>query len=135
LGAALTAPYRHRVLYGDTDQMGVVYYANYLRFAELGRNEYIRARGMPYREIEQRFRIHLPVVEANLKYSQPARYDDLLSIETEVAQVRRVSLEFRYRILRAADGVLLAAGHTVHACITFEGKPTRLPDQVVALLG
>ena len=125
----------HRVLYGDTDQMGVVYYANYLRFAELGRNEYIRTRGMPYRDIEQKFRIHLPVVEAQLKYLQPARYDDLLRIETEVADVKRVSLKFLYRIVRAADGSLLVSGHTVHACITFEGKPTRLPDEVVALLG
>ena len=125
----------YRVLYGDTDQMGVVYYANYLRFAELGRNEYIRARGMPYREIEQKFRIHLPVVEAQLKYAQPARYDDLLRIETEVSDVKRVSLRFLYRVRRAADGALLCSGHTVHACITFEGKPTRLPDEVVALLG
>lgn len=130
--SAVTATYR--VLYGDTDQMQVVYYANYLRFAELGRNEYIRARGMPYREIEQQFRIHLPVVEAQLKYAQSARYDDLLKIETEVADVRRVSLKFLYRILRAADEKLLVTGHTVHACITFEGKPTRLPDEVVALL-
>lgn len=125
----------HRVLYGDTDQMGVVYYANYLRFAELGRNEFIRARGMPYREIEQKFRIHLPVVEAQLKYAQPARYDDLLRIETEVTDVKRVSLKFVYRIVRAADEALLVSGHTVHACITFEGKPTRLPEEVVALLG
>ena len=125
----------YRVLYGDTDQMGVVYYANYLRFAELGRNEYIRAKGMPYKDIEQKFRIHLPVVEAQLKYAQSARYDDLLRIETTVDEVRRVSLRFNYRILRATDDGLLVHGHTVHACITFEGKPTRLPAEVVSLLG
>lgn len=124
----------YRVLYGDTDQMGVVYYANYLRFAELGRNEYIRARGMPYRDIEQKHRIHLPVVEAQLKYAVSAKYDDLLRIETEVAEVKRVSLKFLYRILRAADEKLLVSGHTVHACITFEGRPVRLPEEVAALL-
>ena len=125
----------YRVIYGDTDQMGVVYYANYLRFAELGRNEYIRAKGMPYRDIEQRFRIHLPVVEAQLKYAMSARYDDLLRIETTIDEVRRVSLRFNYRIVRATDEQLLVHGHTVHACITFEGKPTRLPAEVVSLLG
>jgi acyl-CoA thioester hydrolase len=124
----------YRVLYGDTDQMQVVYYANYLRFAELGRNEYIRQRGMPYKEIEQRFRIHLPVVEAQLRYAAPARYDDLLTIETSVGEVKRVSLRFDYRVLRAAEEKLLVHGHTVHACVTFEGKPTRLPDEVAALL-
>ena len=124
----------YRVIYGDTDQMEVVYHANYLRFCELGRTEYIRARGLPYKDIEQRFRIHLPVIEAQLKYVQPARYDDVLRIETTVAEVRRVSLRFEYRIVRAADEVLLVHGHTVHACIGFEGKPTRLPPEVLTLL-
>jgi len=124
----------YRVIYGDTDQMQVVYYANYLRFAELGRNEYIRAKGLPYKEIEQRFRIHLPVVEANLRYLHSARYDDLLRIETSIKEVRRASLTFQYRVCRAADDRVLVEGHTAHACITFEGRPTRLPEEVVSRL-
>jgi acyl-CoA thioester hydrolase len=124
----------YRVIYGDTDQMGVVYYANYLRFAEHGRNEYIRAKGMRYRDLEPQHRIHLPVVEAHLHYRQSARYDDLLRIETRVEQVRKVSLRFGYRILRSDDEVELVTGYTVHACITFEGKPTRLPEEIVLAL-
>src|SRR6185436_21096087 len=76
-----------RVIYGDTDQMGFVYYANYLRFFEAGRNEYLRAKGAPYREVEAELGIRLPVVEATVHYKAPARYDDLLVVETELAQV------------------------------------------------
>jgi acyl-CoA thioester hydrolase len=126
---------QYRVIYGDTDQMGVVYHANYLRFCEMGRNEFIRQRGLPYREIEARFRIHLPVVEMNVRYQQSARYDDVLRIETTLGELRRVSLRFEYRILRAEDGVLLCTASSTHACISFEGKPVRFPPEVVVLLG
>jgi acyl-CoA thioester hydrolase len=73
-----------RVIYGDTDQMGVVYYANYLRYFEAGRNEYLRANGVPYREIERELAIGLPVVTVHVEYSNPARYDDLLAVETSL---------------------------------------------------
>jgi acyl-CoA thioester hydrolase len=121
-----------RVIYGDTDQMGFVYYANYLRFFESGRNEYLRAKNAPYREVEAELRVRLPVVEALVQYKQPARYDDVLVVETALAQVRRASARFEYRVTRGDD--LLVTGHTVHACIGFDGNLVRLPESLVARL-
>lgn len=125
----------YRVIYGDTDQMGVVYYGNYLRYFEAGRNEFLRAKGARYRDLERELKIHLPVVEASVRYRQSARYDDLLRIETEVTEVRRASLRFAYRILREEDQRLLAEGETVHACVDLEQKPVKLPGRLVELLG
>jgi acyl-CoA thioester hydrolase len=121
-----------RIIYGDTDQMGFVYYANYLRFFEAGRNEYLRARGATYRDVEATHRIALPVVEAQISYKQPARYDDVLVVETELVKVGRASARFEYQVRRGDD--LIATGHTVHACIDGAGKVTRLPDELVARL-
>lgn len=125
----------YRVIYGDTDQMGVVYYGNYLRYFEAGRNEYLREKGARYRDVERKFVIHLPVVEANVRYRHPARYDDLLRIETEVTEVRRARLRFAYRIVREEGERLLAEGETVHACVDREGRPVKLPERLVELLG
>jgi acyl-CoA thioester hydrolase len=122
-----------RVIYGDTDQMGVVYYANYLRFFEAGRNEFIRTRGLRYRDFEQRFGLRLPVAEAHVGYRIPARYDDLLAVETSLAEVRRASARFEYRIVR--EGELLATGHTVHACVDLEGRIRRMPAELLERLG
>jgi acyl-CoA thioester hydrolase len=122
-----------RVIYGDTDQMGVVYYANYLRFFEAGRNEFIRARGLTYREVEGRFRLMLPVVEAQVAYRAPARYDDLVAVETSLADVRRASARFEYRIVRG--GEVLATGHTVHACVGLDGRVQRMPSELLQRLG
>ncbi len=122
-----------RVIYGDTDQMGVVYYANYLRYFEAGRNEYLRAVGARYRDIEARHGIRLPVVEAQVGYKMPARYDDLLLIETSLVAIGRASVRFEYRAMRATD--LIATGHTVHACIDCEGRVRKLPEEVMVQLG
>ena len=124
---------RIRVIYGDTDQMGVVYYANYLRFFEAGRNEFIRAKGLRYRDFEESFGLMLPVTEANVAYRAPARYDDLLTVETSLAEVRRASARFSYRIVR--DGEVVATGHTVHACVDREGRIQRMPRELVERLG
>jgi acyl-CoA thioester hydrolase len=124
---------RIRVIYGDTDQMGVVYYANYLRFFEAGRNEFIRAKGLRYRDFEEAYRLRLPVAEATVRYQSPARYDDLLDLEVALAEVRRASARFDYRLLR--EGTLLATGHTVHACVDLEGRLQRLPPPLVERLG
>jgi acyl-CoA thioester hydrolase len=121
-----------RVIYGDTDQMGFVYYANYLRFFETGRNEYLRAHGVPYREVEAEHGIRLPVVEAQVHYKQPARYDDLLTVETVLAQVRRASVRFEYVVTRGEER--LVTGHTVHACIDFDGVVCRLPAPLLTRL-
>ena len=118
--------YQHRVLYGDTDQMGVVYYANYLRFFEGARNEWIRAHGITYAEIEAAG-LMLPVIDAQVKYARPARYDDLLEIEVDVSATR-VRLRFDYRTRRAGDEQLLVGGHTVHASVNKDGRPTRFPQ-------
>ena len=121
-----------RVIYGDTDRMGVVYYANYLRYFEAGRNEFIRAKGMRYRDFEDRYRLLLPVVEAGVSYRSPARYDDLLVVETSLAEVRRASARFGYRILR--EGEELVTGHTVHACVDLEGRLQRMPRELLERL-
>jgi len=122
-----------RVLYADTDQMGVVNNVHYLRFFEQGRAEWIRQRGRSYKQIEDEgFR--LPVVEAHLSYRLPARYDDILSIEVAVEDVRAATVQFKYQIVRAGDGSLLCEGWTRHACLGSDGKPKRFPDHLVALL-
>lgn len=124
----------YRVIYGDTDQMGVVYYGNYLRYFEAGRNEFLRKKGARYRDLEKELAIHLPVVEATVRYRHPARYDDLIRIETEITEVRRASLRFAYRIVRDEDERLLAEGETAHACIDLEQKPVKLPGRLLEIL-
>ena len=124
--------YQHRVLYGDTDQMGVVYYATYLRFFEGARNEWIRGLGIPYTEIEKRG-IYLPVLEASLRYLRPARYDDLLELPLKVSHTR-VKVRFDYVVHRVGEIPPLVLGHTVHACVGKEGRPTRAPDWLLAAM-
>ncbi len=122
-----------RVPYGDTDRMGVVYYANYLRYFEAGRNEYLRAKGLRYRDFEEQLGLMLPVVEAGVSYRAPARYDDLVAVETSLEEVGRASARFRYRVVR--DGEVLATGHTVHACVDAEGRVQRMPRVLLDRLG
>lgn len=122
-----------RVRYGDTDQMGFAYYANYLRWFEIGRAEMMRSLGMTYREIEASG-ISLPVLDARCRYLQPARYDDEVAIETGVAEFKRASVRFGYRVVRIADGGILARGHTEHCFMDRQDRPVRPPAQVTALL-
>ncbi len=122
-----------RVIYGDTDQMGVVYYANYFRYFELSRSEYLRARGGDYTQIEKSG-YGLPVVSAHCDYKRPAKYDEVLVVDVHVAELRRASLRFEYQVRRELDGVVLATGHTVHACLGPSGKPTGLPESLLKLL-
>ncbi|HEX8824130.1 MAG TPA: thioesterase family protein [Archangium sp.] len=125
---------RLRVIYGDTDQMGVVYHANYFRYFEFSRGEYFRARGGSYVEMERQG-LMLPIVEATASYKAPARYDDVLLIHPRVSEVKRVSLAFTYEVFReGGPDTPLCTGRTVHACVSREGKPTRLPDALVRLL-
>lgn len=121
----------YRVIYGDTDQMGVVYYANYLRWFEKGRSELLRQVGLPYAEIEAGG-LHFPVIEVTCHYRQPARYDDTIIIETELAELGRASLSFRYKIHR--ENKLTAEGITKHACTTSDGRVTRIPDRLAQRL-
>ena len=125
---------RYRVIYGDTDQMGMVYYGNYLRYFEIARNEFLRQAGARYREFEETHRLMLPVVEAHVRYRRPARYDDELAIYAAIPEVRGASARFIYEIRRLPDGEELASGHTVHACIDARGKVARLPRALRELL-
>ncbi|HEY6476773.1 MAG TPA: thioesterase family protein [Polyangia bacterium] len=125
--AELSEVARVRVIYGDTDQMGMVYYGNYLRYFEIARNEFLRQIGAPYRAFEEAHGLMLPVVEANVRYRRPARYDDELAILAAVPEVTGATARFVYQIRRLPDGEELASGHTVHACIDARGKVSRLP--------
>src|SRR4030095_2197956 len=95
---------RVRVIYGDTDQMGMVYYGNYLRYFEIARNEFLRQAGARSRECEKPPGPMLPVVEAHVRYRKPARYDDELAIYAAIPEVRGASARFVYEIRRLPDG-------------------------------
>jgi acyl-CoA thioester hydrolase len=123
--------YEVRVIFGDTDQMGVVYYANYLRFFEGARAEYWRWLGRSYKDLEAA-QIAMPVIEAHCKYKRPAQYEDLLAIETDVTEMRGASLRFTYLVRR--DGELLAEGYTRHAVIGPTGRPRPIPDFIRTLV-
>lgn len=114
-----------RVIFADTDAMGIAYYANYLKWFEVGRVELLRKRGMAYRDLTERG-IHLPVVEASVRYVSPARYDDLLRINAEVETLGGASIAFGYRLERQ-DGKVLAEGSTLHAFTDGSGKVVRAP--------
>ncbi len=126
-----------RVLYGDTDAGGVVYNANYLRYFEIGRTEYMREWVCSYSDIEKRG-IILPVTECYTRFKAPARYDDLVTIETSLAELRKVSCRFNYRITRKEVDIerpkLLVKGFTVHASVNREGKLTPLPPEIIEKL-
>lgn len=124
---------RVRVIYGDTDQMGVVYYANYLRYFEFARSELLRAHGRSYVEMEAEG-LSLPVVEATCRYVAPARYEDVLLVGIEVPVVTRVTLTFRYQVTREGESAVLCTGSTLHACLGKNGRPARLPDWVATLV-
>jgi acyl-CoA thioester hydrolase len=123
---------RLRVRYAETDQMGVVYYANYLVWFEVGRTDLLRESGWSYREMEQEG-YSLPVIEAHCDYRQSAVYDDDLDVHTSAVIVSPVRIRFAYDVVRSADGVTLATGHTVHASLGADGRPRRLPARVKEL--
>ncbi len=121
-----------RVRYAETDQMGVVYYANYLVWFEVGRTDLLRQTGWNYREMEHDG-YRLPVIEAHCDYHQSARYDDALEVRTEGRMLSPVRVRFDYTVVRPADDTTLAGGHTVHVALGPNGKPRRLPDRVHAI--
>jgi acyl-CoA thioester hydrolase len=126
---------RVRVIYGDTDQMGMVYYANYLRYFEIARNELLRAAGANYRTFEETHGLMLPVVDVQCTYRRSARYDDELIMSAAVRPRGAASVQFDYEIHRASDGEKLVSGRTVHACITRAGRVVRLPAALRAAVG
>jgi acyl-CoA thioester hydrolase len=123
---------RVRVRYAETDQMGVVYYANYLVWFEIGRTDLLRQNGWSYREMEVDG-YSLPVIEAQCAYKASAKYDDEIEVRTSGGMVSPVRVKFSYEVVRAADRTVLATGSTVHATLDRDGKPCRLPERVRAL--
>ena len=122
-----------RVFYGDTDQMGVAYYANYLRWFEMARNEYLRDIGYPYARLEDEG-IVLPVVDVGARYRRPARYDDELTLEAWIASKSKVKVRFQYRIWKPEHATPITEGFTVHASLDRNGAPRRLPASLLDAL-
>jgi acyl-CoA thioester hydrolase len=120
---------RLRVRYAETDQMGVVYHANYLVWMEMGRVELCRSMGVRYRDMEQQDGVLLTVVEARCRYHAPARYDDEVVVKTTVPRSTSRLIEFEYLIESAETGQKLATGSTTHMFCGRDMRPCRLPEK------
>ena len=118
-----------RVRYAETDQMGVVYHANYLVWFEIGRVELMRAMGFPYKLMESEDDCYIVVGEARCRYHRPARYDELLRVRTRIAQAGNRVIKYSYQLLRDSDSTLLATGETTHVICGKNGKPKQLPEK------
>ena len=122
-----------RVRYAETDTMGVVYYGNYLTYFEVGRVEFLRQNGLPMSEVDRK--VHMPVVEAAVRYVKPARLDDLLRVRCWVSERKRASFLFHYDVRHAETGELVATGHTRHACWHPEtARVIAIPEWLAGLL-
>ena len=126
---------RLRVRFAETDQMGIVYYANYFIWMELGRVEWCRARGVRYRDMEADDGILLTVAEAACRYLSPARYDEEVAIQTEVRRASPRLVEFTYALSSAETGLKLATGSTTHVFCGRDLRPTRLPEKYRGAFG
>ena len=119
------------VRFCETDLMGIVHHATYLVYFEAGRVDYLHKRGVSYEQWLKRG-LHLPVVEARARYRRPAKFDDLLTVETQVAACTRVTCTWEYRVHRGAE--LMCEGHTLLCCVGDDLAPRRIPDDVAAVL-
>ena len=120
---------RVRVRYAETDQMGVVYHANYLVWFEVGRVDFIRALGMDYKAMEREDGVGITVVGVSARYRAPALYDDDLVIETRLLAMRGPVIRFGYRVVRQSDKLLLCEGDTMHVVVDKAMKRSRLPEK------
>ena len=123
-----------RIAYADTDRMGVVYYANYLVLFERGRTEFLRNLGLRYRDMEEKQRLFMPVMEAHCDYSAPARYDDMIRVRTFLGELGGASLVFKHEIYLVETNALIAKGYTKHAVVNLLWRPTRFPEDLRAIL-
>lgn len=124
-----------RVRYAETDAMGIAHHTSYFVWFEVGRTEYTRAVGLPYRDVEEKG-VRLVVVEASARFHRAARYDDLLMIRTTVREVSRATITFGYEVRSRPGDDLLVDGHTVHAATDLRGRVQRIPAHIrAALLG
>jgi acyl-CoA thioester hydrolase len=122
------------VRYAETDQMGVVYYSNYLVWFEIGRTDYCRQHGFAYRDMEEQDGLYIIVAEARCRYKAPAHYDDEILVRTCLRAVRKRVLVFGYEIYHQMNDELLAEGETVHVITDRDGRPRSLPDKYRELL-
>ena len=127
--AALEHKVKARVRYGETDQMGVVYHANYLSFFEIARTELIRLRGVAYSSLEEGG-LRLMVTEAAMQYHSPGRYDDVLDITARLSESGPARVRFDYEVRRDGEDEVLVTGHTVLASIAEDGRPCRMPTEL-----
>lgn len=125
--------YEHRVTYREITAGNHVYYARYLELLEAARGEFSRALGFPVIKLQEQDLI-FPVVECNVRYKAPARYDDVLAIEVWVTTIDRVRLGFGYRIVDKDSQRLILEGETLHVCTSVNEKPKRLPAELAAAL-
>jgi acyl-CoA thioester hydrolase len=117
------------VRYAETDQMGIVYYANYLVWFEVGRVAWCRAKGFQYKDMEEQDGKFMTVAEATCRYKAPARFEDDILIRTSVGSATEKVVRFKYEILRQKTGQLLATGETVHVVTDSQVRPARIPDR------
>jgi len=126
--------YKRRVTFYETDGMKVVHHANYLKYMEEARVEYLRRGGLDLNDLMDEG-IVFPIVEVSVKYHKPAHYDDVLLIETYLRRVDRVRLDFDYEIRLESTGDLLTTGHTVNTYTKVDtGRIARLPKEQIAAL-
>jgi len=124
---------RFRARYAETDQMGVIYYANYLVWMEMGRTDYCKSVGFDYREMEVEGAL-MAVAEATCRYASPARYNDSILVRTWVERLNRRMITFVYSIIKEGGNALLAEGKTVHVAMNKEGKAVSIPQRYMELL-
>lgn len=122
-----------RVRYEETDTMGVVYYAKFLVWFEVGRVSLLRDVALPYKELEAK-EISMPVVQAHADYLAPARFDDEILVKTKVGDIGKTSIRFENEVYKLPAMELLCKGHTVHVVVGKDGKPMRVPEQLRAKL-
>ena len=130
-GKPQTSETRIRVRYAETDQMGVVYHANYFVWFELGRVELLRQLGFSYRDMEAQDGCGIAVIDARCRYKAPARYDDEVIVRTHLALLRESLIQFAYELVNAENGTLLAEGDTTHIVVDKQMKKTPLPEKYI----
>ncbi|MFZ0037914.1 MAG: thioesterase family protein [Candidatus Acidiferrales bacterium] len=118
-----------RVRYGETDQMGVVYYGNYYTWFEVGRVELCRQLGFEYKQMEIEDDSFIVVAESSCRYRRPAKFDDLLRVRTRVSEAQRRTIRFAYEIIRDSTNEIIATGETLHVICDRLGRPKSLPDK------
>ena len=122
-----------RVIYADTDAMGIVYHTNYIKWFEVGRNELMRQLGVAYTELEK-LGLNMPLTKVSCHYLLPAKYDQLLTVETKFDYIKRASIRFNSHIWDEEGKTLLVEGYTIHACTNMEGKIRRIPQVLLDLI-